>query len=292
MRKWAGSPQGISPPRLPQIRTGPIKASGSSRRGFVVPRVYPQGMVAHVLRFDALHVAHSHGPTTRHALPSSGSRRCGSPGSQVLWRAPTPRRPSRRTSLPSLGDTIGATFVRTRQPRLRGQRIILELVSRCSIRPVRWKRRGLPSSRETLLIIRPVLRPRRDRAGPLGPGLTCSTWPPHLTTTKAHHILCFRGSIARLLISLSTLRRGGYPSATQDSLPAAGPALPDGIGYPQGSDERFRAISCPPLPSFLAQCHPISWGFSALCRYQWFKNRATPLRILPKAGLATLQSSW
>ena len=43
------------------------------------------------------------------------------------------------------------------------------------------------------------------------------------------------GSIAQRLIWLSTLRRGGCPSTTQDSLPAAGPALPDGIGYPQGS---------------------------------------------------------
>ena len=29
------------------------------------------------------------------------------------------------------------------------------------------------------------------------------------------------------------------PATTQDSLPAAGPALPDGIGYPQGSNKRF-----------------------------------------------------
>ena len=29
--------------------------------------------------------------------------------------------------------------------------------------------------------------------------------------------------------------QGGCPPTTQDSLPAAGPALPDGIGYPQGS---------------------------------------------------------
>ena len=46
---------------------------------------------------------------------------------------------------------------------------------------------------------------------------------------------------------------GRLPAATQDSLPAAGPALPGGIGYPQGSDERFRAVSCSPFPSFLAQ---------------------------------------
>jgi hypothetical protein len=29
------------------------------------------------------------------------------------------------------------------------------------------------------------------------------------------------------------------PAPAQDSLPGAGPALPGGIGYPQGSDERF-----------------------------------------------------
>jgi hypothetical protein len=49
----------------------------------------------------------------------------------------------------------------------------------------------------------------------------------------------FRGSITRLRHWLSTLCRMGRPTATQDSLPAAGLALPDGLGYPQGSDKRF-----------------------------------------------------
>ena len=59
--------------------------------------------------------------------------------------------------------------------------------------------------------------------------------------------MVFRGSIARRLIWLSTLRRGGRPPTTQDSLPAAGPALPDGIGYPQGS---LRKVSSLRLSSF------------------------------------------
>ena len=59
--------------------------------------------------------------------------------------------------------------------------------------------------------------------------------------------MVFRGSIARRLIWLSTLCRGGYPPTTQDSLPAAGPALPDGIGYPQGS---LRKVSSLRLSSF------------------------------------------
>jgi len=52
----------------------------------------------------------------------------------------------------------------------------------------------------------------------------------------------FLGSITQRLISLPVLRREGRPSTTQDWLPAAGPALADGIGYPQGSDERFNIL--------------------------------------------------
>ena len=38
------------------------------------------------------------------------------------------------------------------------------------------------------------------------------------------------------------------PTPTQDSLLAAGPALPDGIGYPQGSIERFLSSNSSSLP--------------------------------------------
>jgi hypothetical protein len=48
--------------------------------------------------------------------------------------------------------------------------------------------------------------------------------------------------MARPWDSLFTLRPVGYPHRTQNSLPAAGQALPGGIEYPQGSDERF--LSC------------------------------------------------
>jgi hypothetical protein len=36
--------------------------------------------------------------------------------------------------------------------------------------------------------------------------------------------------------------QGRSPTPTQDSLPAAGPALPDGIRYPQGFFERFHIV--------------------------------------------------
>jgi len=63
--------------------------------------------------------------------------------------------------------------------------------------------------------------------------------PLVLTTRTPSEQETFRGSIDRPSSWLSTLRRDGRPSTTQDSLPAAGHALPGGIGYPQGSDERF-----------------------------------------------------
>src|SRR5271168_51026 len=68
-----------------------------------------------------------------------------------------------------------------------GPRIILELVSRC-LQPAETtgtagspKFPGNPCDHSLML-----LRPRRDQAGSVGPGVSCLTRPPHLTTTKAH----------------------------------------------------------------------------------------------------------
>jgi len=44
----------------------------------------------------------------------------------------------------------------------------------------------------------------------------------------------FRGSITRPVHSRSTLRRADHSTTTQDSLPAAGRALPGGVDYPLG----------------------------------------------------------
>jgi hypothetical protein len=63
---------------------------------------------------------------------------------------------------------------------------------------------------------------------------------PASDMTRAHDKRLFRGSITQRLISLSTLRRDGCPSPRKTRFPAASPALPDGIGYPQGFDETFR----------------------------------------------------
>ena len=69
-----------------------------------------------------------------------------------------------------------------------------------------------------------------------------STRPPRRIRRRRPTIHTFRGSMTRLQHSLSTLRRTGHPATTQDSLPAAGQALPGGVGYPQGSIERFQSL--------------------------------------------------
>ena len=64
----------------------------------------------------------------------------------------------------------------------------------------------------------------------------------------------FRRSIAWLSDSLSTLRSAGYPDPTQDSLPAAGQALPDGLSTRRVPMKGFRAVSyiSSPFPKLLA----------------------------------------
>jgi len=44
--------------------------------------------------------------------------------------------------------------------------------------------------------------------------------------------------------------RSGSPLTVQDSLLAVSHTLPDGIGYPQGHNERFPIAFRPPFPSF------------------------------------------
>ena len=87
---------------------------------------------------------------------------------------------------------------------------------------------------------------------------------PVQTTTRAPTNNDFRGSITRLRHWLSTLRSGDYSPTTQDSLPGAGQALPGGIGYPQGSAERFQSQSGHLIPlsqAFVAQGSFGAWRF-------------------------------
>jgi len=93
-----------------------------------------------------------------------------------------------------------------------------------------------------------------------------SARPPICPPRRLPHSY-FRGSITRLRHWLSTLRRPGRPDTTQDSLPTAGQALPDGLDYPQGSIERFHDVSYidPPFPSFRSARTPYIITSSGVC---------------------------
>ena len=66
---------------------------------------------------------------------------------------------------------------------------------------------------------------------------------PALGKAKAPREWVFRSSIAWLSDWLSTLRRTGYPATTQDSLPAAGQALPDGLFTRRVPAKGFKVVS-------------------------------------------------
>ena len=174
-------------------------------------------------------------------LPSPGSSSVQVPRLPRYYQdAMTSCRPSRRTSLPSLGGTTQALVFRPlTAERCRGR--------------VSWSWSPGTSGRELVsgdgrisyvpgepqLCSCPALRPRQDpRIRPYD----ASARPP-LCPRRRLPQLGFRGSITRLRHWLSTLRRPGHPDTTQDSLPAAGQALPDGLDYPQGSIERFHDVS-------------------------------------------------
>jgi hypothetical protein len=55
--------------------------------------------------------------------------------------------------------------------------------------------------------------------------------------------LVFRSSIAWLSDSLFTLRRASYPNPTQNSLPVAGQALPDGLSTRKVPMKGFKGVN-------------------------------------------------
>jgi hypothetical protein len=105
---------------------------------------------------------------------------------------------------------------------------------------------------------------KSDPGGTGAPGRSALTMLPSASdTASAPTISEFRGSITRPTSSLSTLRDGGYPSATQDSLPGGGQPYPGGT-RPAGSVRKVSETtthlmsSLPPSPSF-ARRTPGTW---------------------------------
>jgi hypothetical protein len=183
----------------------------------------------------------------RHPLPSTGSPEGrDSPASTVIWNVPNPCRPSRVTSLPSLGGTTRALSLRSHRHGVRRRgpgafayslRLPLAGSGVETTGPPRFL--GNPRVRALLF----------DPGGTETPGHTappcCLPRPQRCRLPQTGY---FRGSITQPTHSLCTLRSAGYPNTTQHSLPAAGQALPGGIGYPLGPNERFQPIIASPFP--------------------------------------------
>jgi hypothetical protein len=136
--------------------------------------------------------------------------RNGSPASTVLWGAPTPHRPSRPASM-SRGDTTVASVIRSPRPR-----------TRCRGPGSCWFRSPHPKSTvETSGSLRFLGNPNGHcpcSSTPVGPaafyGTKCSATDtaPAYFHDEGSGPLNFRGSIARPLAWLSTLRRASYPA--------------------------------------------------------------------------------
>ena len=127
---------------------------------------------------------------------------------------------------------------RSRRRRVRSMRRAWSLLTR-RLRPgiIRVETSGAPKFPWSLIC--PFAHVRATPAGQAFLTIIESPVLPPLIQLRRLRRQYFRGSVAWLPNSLSTLRSAGYPYTTQDSLPAAGQALPDGTFTRRGSDERF-----------------------------------------------------
>jgi hypothetical protein len=155
--------------------------------------------------------------------------------------AMTSCRPSRRTSLPSLGGTSAFHSLGS-LPGGRVHRRGLELVTRY-LRP--GSRRG--NDRTSQVPGEPRLSVctcsgDAGRTARTRPVHSAAAWPSVYEQRRLPREV-FRRSMAWLSDSLCTLRSAGYPRPTQHSLPAAGQALPDGLSTRRIPMKGFRFAS-------------------------------------------------
>ncbi|OQB37614.1 MAG: hypothetical protein BWY09_01564 [Candidatus Hydrogenedentes bacterium ADurb.Bin179] len=183
------------------------------------------------------------------SLPSAGSPQGRvRPLQRYYQGAVTSYRPFPSTRFPSIcNTTLGAlsflsrcTERTSRQPLGVGNPVT-------PARNSKWRQQDLSSSRVTSMFrLYLFQRPRTARHSQTSKGGQCC---PHAVHDEDADIGYFRGSIARLSDSLSTLRSAGCPDATQDSLPAAGHALPGGL-LPARSQRKVSYVNSTLLPPF------------------------------------------
>ncbi len=176
---------------------------------------------------------------------STGSRRACSPASTIRGDAPNPCRPSRRASLPSLGDTtLAPVFLPAAEAHGRGLRGVGV--------PVPEPELSVETTGSLRFLGNPCV-PMPCSWAPVGPRTPgpcgASTWPPLVSTTKAPAMRRFRGSITRPWDWLSTLRPGGHPTRRKTRFRLLGQAWPGGILLPAGLRRKVSEFeSHPPFP--------------------------------------------
>jgi len=193
----------------------------------------------------------------RRPLPSTGSLRVGSPASPVLRDAPIPCRPSRRTSLPSLGGTELRSLVRSRRrPNATAAGQGFGWPGDPSFRVSCGGGRasqvpGEPHCAHALL---------SDPGGTSAPGhLSASVLPSAIFTTSAPTITPFEaqshGLHTRCLRFVTAVTRSHARLASD-----CWPALSGGVGYPLGSKQSFRVRYISSSLSRLHLAHKIRGG--------------------------------
>jgi hypothetical protein len=233
-----------------------MKASGSSADGFAIwLRPYPLMLARQVsvtedrATEDALWCPRRDPPTGR-PLPSPGSCTAHFPGFAGTTRRCDSLRSSPRASLPSLRGTTGLLCVRSSFLALRaGPRQAGSWSANAPAGTHPWKTEGLPSSWRVLMCIGPVLRPRRDRHARPYDAVGTAPYRPRRRLPRQR---CFRGSIARLWHSLSTLRGEHGCTARKTRFPLLA-AMRGRIGDPQDSYRRFQTVIILLPQTYLAQ---------------------------------------
>src|SRR5262245_29515036 len=245
------------PRRLPQIRTCPIKASGSSRRGLtcaalpvVVSWTADRGSMPP-------RCCPATAPRRGAPFPPPGARGTSSPASAVLWSAPIPGRPYRPTSLPSRDGYHPVRLcssLHTSPTPAWGQGCSGQATPRaCRYRGRDGRASQVPG--EPQVSVCPV---QSTPAGLLSPDrYSAAAWPLVCEKQRLPRKV-FPRSIEGRSDSLSTLRRLGYPSRRKTRFQPLVRRYWTGFD-PQGSYEtfprrnRYIPSSFPKL--YLAQSH-------------------------------------
>ena len=214
--------------------------------------------------FDAPALLPGHGPATRRPLPSPGCSRHEFPGfSGTMERSDSrPSVPAHFVAFARRLPPRAPVFVAPHKPGAGLGPGVFGSGHPQSLSLSRRRRSGVPSSWGTPIPVCPV---HSTPAGLRAPDrCSAATWPLVCEKQRLPRKV-FRRSIAGLPGSLSTLRRVGYPAATQDSLPAVGQTLLDGLlpaGFHRKVSECF-VTSHPPSPGFAWRNHIDRSGWEA-----------------------------